>query len=159
VNQKVLNARIAEKLKQYASAARLYQEVSEAGDARLAEQATLGAARCSIAQRRYEEATRRLRDFLKRDRSRDTSAQAYVLLGDSLRAKAKSPDDWEGAMLAYMRVPCLYEGDETTEAKALYQASKCFKAMNVEKSAERSANLVGRLKRKYPASEWAKMAR
>ncbi len=159
LNQKVLNARIAEKLGQYAPAARLYQQVSEAGNVQLAEQATLGAARCSIAQKRHEEATRRLRDFLKRERSRDTSAQAYVLLGDSLKAQAKSPDDWEGAMLAYMRVPCLYEGDETTEARALYQASKCFKAMNVEKSVDRATRLIDELKRRYPGSEWAKMAR
>ncbi|MHC5057607.1 MAG: tetratricopeptide repeat protein [Planctomycetota bacterium] len=154
---KLLNAQIAEKLKEYAQAARLYKEVAEAGNARLAGQAILGGARCSIAQERYEDAVRQLRDFVKRDRSPTMSAQAYVLLGDALKAQAKAPDGWEKAMLAYMRVPCLYEGDEATEAKALYEASRCFRQMNAEKSADRAARLLGELKRRYPGSKWAKM--
>ncbi|MHC4249176.1 MAG: tetratricopeptide repeat protein [Planctomycetota bacterium] len=154
---KLLNAQIAEKLKQYAQAARLYKEVAEAGRAQVAGQAILGGARCSIAQKRYEDAVRQLRDFVKRDRPPAMSAQAYVLLGDALKAQATAPDGWEKAMLAYMRVPCLYEGDEATEAKALYEASRCFKAMNAEKSADRAATLLGKLKRRYPGSKWAKM--
>jgi tetratricopeptide (TPR) repeat protein len=159
MQMKLLNARIAEKLKQYPTAARLYKQVAEGDKQDMAEQAVLGGARCSIAQKRYEDATRLLQGFVKRDRSSTMYAQAFVLLGDALKAQAKTPDDWEKAMLAYMRVPCLYEGDEATEAKALYEASRCFKAMNAENSLDRSARLVGELKRRYPGSTWAKKAR
>ena len=98
-------------------------------------------------------------DFVKRIRSDATTAEAFVLLGDALKAQARTPDDWEKAMLAYMRVPCLYEGNDKMEPRALYEAAICFKKMNAEKSAERAGMLLGRLKSRYPGSRWAKMAR
>jgi len=152
-------ARIAERQGQHAEAERLYKQAADSGDPMVAEQAALGVARCLIARRRPEDAMRRLRGFVKREHSPTTSAHAYVLLGDALQAQAKSPEDWEKAMLAYMRVPCLYEGDEATEAKALYEASRCFRAMNAEKSAKRAARLVSELKRRYPNSKWAAKVR
>jgi len=152
-------ARIAERQGRHAEAERLYKQAAASGDPVVAEQAVLGVARCLVARKRPEDAVRRLRGFIKRERSPTISAQAYVLLGDALKAQAKTPDDWEQAMLAYMRVPCLYEGDEATEAKALYEASRCFRAMNAEKSAKRAARLVSELKRRYPNSTWAAKVR
>jgi len=158
----LIKAAVEEKQNRLAQALALYQQAADqAGgtDAEAAAKAEIGSLRCLIGLKKYEEATRRARSLLRAAKSSETYAQGYLLLGDVLKAQAKTPEDWEAALLAYLRVPTLYGGDEATEAKALYEAAMCYRQIPGEKSKQRADRLLAILKEKYPASPYLGAAR
>jgi TolA-binding protein len=126
----------------------------------LAAQSQLATARCFVALKRYDQAEHHLRQVVKDSHSNEVSAEAYLLLGDSLKARAKTKEDYERCLLdGYLRVPLLYGGDEKTEARALYEAGRCFQRMAGEENRARADTLFAQLASKYPGNEYAKKVR
>jgi tetratricopeptide (TPR) repeat protein len=141
-----LVARIAEARGKFASALDLYRR---SGD-------RLGEARCLVKLKRHDQAQKRLEALIGRDHSREEYAEIYVLLGDALLAQARTQEDREAALLAYLRVPALYQGHEETEAKALYEAARILRSLGEEQGPARAEALTRLLRGKYPKSEYAK---
>ncbi len=85
------------------------------------------------------------------------TGEAYLALGDAYFHMAKGADAsvLDEALFAYLHVPVLYEGDQESEAKALYQAGMCFKFRNERPRAEFMWKLAFD---KYPSSRWGKEA-
>lgn len=158
----LIKAAVEEKQGRFAQALQLYQQAADqAGttDADSAAKAELGSLRCLLGLKKYDEVTRRAKNLLRTAKTNEVFAQTYLVLGDSLKSQAKSPADWEAALLAYLRVPTLYGGDESTEAKALYEAAMCYRQIPGEKSKSRADKLLAILKEKYPESPYLKAGR
>lgn len=155
----LLEGRIEEVLKRYRQALACYNTASDQGDPETASAAQMGIARCYIGLKRYREAVKRLEAFIKRPRTRKAYAQAYLLIGDALKAKMRTPEDREKALMAYLRVHLQYPGDEKTEARAIYEAADCYKQIGGVKGTKRSGELLSRLKKKYPNSGVVKKLR
>jgi tetratricopeptide (TPR) repeat protein len=153
-----IRARVEEQGKRYAEALQLYnQAISKAAtDPDMAGGAEIGAVRCLVSLKKYDDAVRRITSLVRGSHEPQEFAEAYLLMGDALKAQASTPEEWEAALLAYLRVPALYGGDERTEARALLEASRCYSQMPGESSKKRASNLLGLLQSKYPDSEVTK---
>lgn len=155
----LLEGLIEEKLKRYQRAIEFYKKAAAQGDGEIASQAQLGIARCNIGRKRPADAVKGIDRFVKRPRTSKVYAEAFLLMGDALKAQARTPDDWEKALMAYVRVPLRYPGDEKTEPRALYEAAGCYRRIGGEKGIKRSAQLLKMLRRKYPNSPLLREAR
>ena len=153
-----IKAKVEEKQNRFSAALRMYRSaIDMAGpDPDLSTQAELGSLRCLVGLKKYDDAVRAIDRIVRAGRGDDVNAEAYLLKGDALKARAKSPDDWEAALLAYLRVPALYAGDEKTEARALLEAARCYRQIPGRNSKKRADSLMGLLQRKYPNSAAAK---
>lgn len=155
----LLEGLIEEALKRYQRAIEFYKKAIAQGDGEIASQAHMGIARCDIGRKRPGDAVKRIDRFVKRPRTSREYAEAYLLMGDALKAQARAPDEWQKALMAYVRVPLSYPGDEKTEPRALFEAAGCYRRIGGEKGTKRSAQLLAMLKRKYPNSPLLKEAR
>lgn len=114
------------------------------------DRAAIGAVRCLVALKRHEEAARLARDVTRSTRSAKALAGAYVLLGDALQARASTSDDYEEALLAYLRVVTLYTDDADAESRALRGAARCYARLPGPESAARARRLLAVLREKHP---------
>ncbi len=155
----LLEGFIEEALKRYQRAIQFYNKASAQGDGEIASQAVMGIARCKIAMKKPADAVNSILQFVKRPRTGKMYAEAYLLMGDALKAQAKTPDGWEKALMAYVRVHLRFPGDQKTEPRALYEAAGCYRRIGGDKGIKRSAQLLAMLKRKYPNSPFLKEVR
>ena len=159
----MLEGMIEEKDNKHQRAMRLYGRVkNEAGIGHKdqAAKAAVGIGRCMVSLKQYDKAAKAIGKLVRERDLGDLYAAAYVILGDALVGGAKTDDDYEAAILAYLRVPALYGGDEATEAKALFEAARAYRRITGSEEAKtRAAKLFGMLRDKYPGSEYAEKAR
>jgi len=155
----LLEGLIEEALKRYQRAINQFNKASAQGDGEVASQAQMGIARCKIAMKKPADAAKGIDRFVKRPRTSRQYAEAYLLMGDALKAQAKTEDGWEKALMAYVRVHLRHPGDQKTEPRALYEAAGCCRRIGGDKGIKRSAQLLGTLKRKYPNSPLLKEGR
>ncbi|MEE8369717.1 MAG: tetratricopeptide repeat protein, partial [Dehalococcoidia bacterium] len=155
----LLEGLIEEALKRYPRAIDQFNKASAQGDGEVGSQAQMGIARCKIAMKKPADAAKGILRFVKRPRTSKQYAEAYLLMGHALKAQARAPDDWEKALMAYVRVHLRYPGDEKTESRALYEAAGCYRRIGGDKGVKRSAQLLAMLKRKYPNSPFLKEGR
>lgn len=162
INRLLLEAVIEEKDGKFRQALQRYKRAR--GDAgtdqqEVAAKAALGMARCSLAMKKYKQAARDLAKLVKTGDLGVLYPQAYVILGDAIVATAKSDDDYERAILAYLRVPALYAGDEATEAKALFEAARAYQRIKGNEDAKsRAVKLFRMLRDRYPNSSYAEQS-
>ncbi len=121
--------------------------------------AAVGVVRCMLGLNKHSQAAKDVAGLVNSGKLGDYYAEAYVILGDALMATAKTDEDYEAAILAYLRVPALYPGNEATEAKALLGAGQAYQRVTGNEDAKnRAAKLFRMLKQKYPNSSYAEQA-
>jgi tetratricopeptide (TPR) repeat protein len=159
VNRLLLEAVIEEKDGKFRQALQRYKRAT--GDAgatqqEVAAKASVGMARCTLAMKKYEQTRKDLTSLIGTRDLGDLYPQAHLILGDAIVATAKSDGDYEQAILAYLRVPALYAGDEATEAKALFEAARAYQRIKGNEDAKgRAAKLFRMLRDRYPNSSYA----
>lgn len=162
LNRLMLQATIEEKDKKLRKAKQLYTQIRrEAGPSHpeAAAGASVAIARCMFRMKQYEEVAKVVRKLVGSGKLGELYADVYVILGDALYETAKTDEDHEKAILAYLRVPALYAGGEATEARALFGAARSYQRMKGNDDAKaRAAKLYGMLRHKYPNSSYAEKA-
>ena len=122
--------------------------------------AAVGVVRCMLGLKKHSQAAKDVADLVKSGKLGLRYAEAYVILGDALMGIAKTDEDYEAAILAYLRVPALYPGNAATEAKALLGAGQAYQRITGNENAKnRAAKLFKMLRQKYPNSSYAGEAR
>jgi len=98
---------------------------------------------------KYEEAHEAFRDIAKDAREKDfkTQARTYNGIGDALLGAKRTRE----ALLAYLRVRVLYFQNRKELPRALFGAARCFTLL---RKADEARELVGILRKEYPASIW-----
>jgi len=103
---------------------------------------------------------------------RNVAAAAHIVIGDAIVAEVDAKkltgeeliNAYLDALLAYMRVPLLYDGDRATEPKAMYQAGDVLKRMsklpNRGADRQRAITILTKLSQdsRYRGSEYAAKA-
>ncbi|HYF48168.1 MAG TPA: hypothetical protein VEJ63_02105 [Planctomycetota bacterium] len=100
--------------------------------------ALMGQARVAVANADLTKARDLAQKALTANPPRVVAAEAHLVIGDAIVAEvdAKKPTGDElvnaylDALLAYLRVPLLYDGDRATEPRAMYQAGDVLKRMS-----------------------------
>lgn len=120
--------------------------------------ASVAKARCHVALKRPEEAARDLRRLVSEGKipAPELYAEAYVVLGDALSARATEPELIEEAIMAYMRVPALYSEEKELEAEALFKAARLFQRLPGEENRRSARRLLKELRSCHPESEYAR---
>lgn len=159
----IFRAVIEENDKKLRKAKQIYTQAKrEAGRGNEEEwaRAAVGVVRCGLGLKKYKQTAKDVADLVRSGKLGEHYAETYVILGDALMATAKTDENYEAAILAYLRVPALYPGDEATEAKALLGAGQAYQRVTGNEDAKnRAAKLFRMLRRKYPNSSHAGDAR
>jgi tetratricopeptide (TPR) repeat protein len=100
----------------------------------------------------YDKALQLCDGVIKESAQADVLAEAWVHKGDALLAQRH----WDGAVLAYLRVPVFYEDEKLWMPPALLGSARAFRALEDLEKAKRSLNdLIA----SYPKSAQAEIAR
>ena len=113
--------------------------------------ATIGKARCQIANKQYEEAIKSVNGVIaKVDREQiELSARAYNALGTGLKKSNRTKE----ALFAFLHVDVLYFTVPETHAEALANLAELWEKVG---KAGRAARARRRLEEQYKNSPWAK---
>jgi tetratricopeptide (TPR) repeat protein len=113
--------------------------------------AMLGSARCQIHEKDYGAAIKALDSVTSEAPVSDNQlqAEAYLRLGDSLRAVDRTKD----AALAYLHVDILFSAYKPQHAESLYRLVEMWELLG---DTRREAEARAALESKYPESKWTK---
>ena len=114
---------------------------------------TLSHAENLAAMKKFTEAEAELRGVIKSSPAEDSAAQsvAYNTLGDCLLAAEKPKE----ALLAFLHTDLLYAKDREQHPRALAQIAQLWRVL---KNDDRADEVIQRLKRDYPKSQWVAVA-
>lgn len=149
----LMDGRIAEAARNYRGAKKFYTKAAEIGRRETSGRACLGIARCDMGLRNPDGAAKAISKLVKQPYPDEVLAEAYVILGDALKATAKTDEQLADARDAYLHVHLLYGGNEETEAKALYQAAATYRRIDGPNSSVRAGQLMAKLRELYPNYE------
>jgi len=114
--------------------------------------AELGKARCLSQLGRNDDAVKLVMGIVKQadPEERDMLARAFNVLGGAYRAAGDKDQD---ALISYLTVDLVYNGNSDSHAEALYNLSELWERA---KNPERSREARKTLEDSYPRSRWAK---
>ncbi|MFO0869793.1 MAG: tetratricopeptide repeat protein [Pirellulales bacterium] len=141
--------KFAEALEKYEAIIGAAENTPEANRQKLFAQ--VGKALCLAETGKADEGVQLLEKIIKDNDAKDSAlfARAYVALGNCHLKANRSKE----ALLAFLHVDLMFNGDGEAHAEALYHLSKLFTLVNKSDRAVAARNL---LKERYGGSTWAK---
>ena len=121
-------------------------------------EALLGMSAALIEDKNFDEALTRVNEAIAKADPEDSAvqAEAYILKGDCLKVlpSAQGGLRTKEAILAYLHVPVLFEKESLLNARALYNLSILWPAVE---QPDRGLSARTELEEKYADSKWAKL--